>query len=1641
MRRGVALGGSPIRRRSVLITLSMLFALTLPGIGVLTSSQRLAARERGRQVGRVARAPQSQEASKRTETVKDAYARLPARFEANQGQADPDVRFVARGAGYALLLSPSGITLALDGSRTNRADELVQLRPVGANPNPELVATDRLPGASNYMLGDDPNRWQTGVPGYASVRYRHLYPGVDLVFHGGQGQLEYDLVIEPGADPGVVSLAFEGVKGIALAASGDLTLSTGSGDIIQRKPVLYQDVGGRRRTVPGGYVLHAGARVGFSVGPFDRTESLVIDPVLSYSSFLGAGGDERGRAIAVDAGGAAYITGETRSANLRTRGAAQGGFNDGTDVFVTKLSTTASGDASLVYSTYLGGSRDESGMGIAVDGRGRAWVTGETASRAVEGKPATGSDAAVAAERAFPTTAGAYQSTLAGRQATPVKRDAFVTLLDTRVSGLASLVYSTYLGSPGDDAGTAITVDAAGMPWVAGYTNSSDFPTTSGVHKPARQGGDEDAFLARFDPAAPQAASTLVASTYLGGTGNDRASGVAADVAGNGYVTGITRSSDFPKSNPESGFQPSLKGGADAFLAKMDPRAGSILYRTYVGGELNDTAFAVAVTPSGRAFITGQTQSADFPKTDNAYQPTKPPGMNAFVTAVDTDTSGPAGGLVYSTYLGGRSIQASFREPPLSCTLTTDNCRGERGLGIAVTTDGDALVAGETDAPDFPTTAGAFQPTKSGTVNGTDAFVAKIDVDADGAASLVYSTYLGGADEDAPGGIAADPPGNAYVTGDTLSSDLPVIDGAFQEKKSGGTDAFLAKIGTADDITPQVTELSPRGGPTAGGTPVTITGTGFANVNRVSFGDSQVPIVTASNTEVRVMSPSHLDGAVNVTVHVGQARSFVKPSSRFYYGDEGRWQPTGSLGIARHGHTATLLQDGRVLVSAGAGLQPDPQVPQLSGQKPRATERQALNSAELYDPRTGRWSLTGSLPDSPQCAPADPNAPPLPPTSGARSLHSATLLTTGKVLVVGGRRPNGSPLCSAQLYDPSTGTWAQAGLLKDARYGHTATLLSDGRVLVVGGASSGNAAIGSAELYDPLATDSSKAWTRPVPTMTVVRYGHTATLLRDGRVLVAGGSSSSTATSNPADPNNPVLHASAEIFSPADSTWAFTCPTVDPKTRQPVAPCDGPGAHPASPRLFHTAGVLPDGKVLLVGGRFDLAPNGINVSAELYDPAADPTKAWSFVPALKRGRSGQAGVVLPSGRPFVAGGIDPDPLGNGEAFDPSVGVWRGAPAMTSLRGTEIGDFGVIPGPTATLLSADPNIFKLDDPGGTPRCGTNCGKVLVVGGSREATAEGRRVTELYTPAAAILGVAPNRGDPGGNYRVTIKGTGFTNYQVRGVRFGDVPAASFRVIDYFTIEAVAPPAPQNRTADVVVETDGGPATARRGFLFKGPPSGVNDLRATAESRSQVRLSFSAPGSNGDNPPPANRYVVKQTGGPLVSAQDFDTAASLCGTVCTFSPAKVGDGLTLTVTGLSPSTTYRYALRAQDDEGTLGPVSNIIDVTMPAGPPAAGGGASTQARSSSNGRQLLVGQAGTPSPPTTAVPAASESVQLTSRPVTPGPIAAAESDGGGTPRWVVILLVLSVLLNLATLGAFLNRRFRRKRIASPLGASDRG
>ena len=700
--------------------------------------------------------------------VSESYGKLPLHFEANRGQTDKDVRFLSRGPGYNLYLTANEAVLVL--SRPNadakrdarnapeRLDAKAQTKPValrislvGAAHKAQVTGLDELPGKANYFIGKDPAKWRTNVPTYAKVRYENVYPGIDLVYYGNQRQLEYDFVVAPGADPKKIVLGFKGANKLEIDAQGELVLRAAGGDLRQHKPVIYQNIDGVRHEIAGGYVRKGANWVGFQLAAYDASRPLVIDPVvLSYSTYLGGSGTDIGNGIAVDADGNAYVTGATVSIPT-TAGAFQTTNGGRQSTFVTKINSTGS---ALVYSTYLGSG---TGGAIAVDADGNAYVTG-----------ATGPD--------LPTTPGAFQP-IAGSLT-----DAFVTKLNPAGS---ALVYSTFLGGSNTESGLGIAVDAERNAYVTGYTLSTDFPTTPGAIQTAFGGGQTDAFVTKIDPTG----SALVFSTYLGGSSDDGANGIAADTIGNAYVTGSTDSTNFPTT--EGAFQPVFGGGSpgfggDAYVTKFNPTGSALVYSTYLGGTAGDGGAAIAVDVDGNAYVTGGTNSSNFPTTAGAFQPILSGPADAFVAKLDL-----GGAVVYSTCFGGTA--------------------GETGSGIAVDSAGNAYVVGRTNSSDFPTTPAAFQPTFGGGVG--DVFVTKLNPSG---SALVYSSYLGGSDFESGFGIAVDAAGSAYVTGRTSSSNFPTTAGAFEPTQPmwfgrSAADAFIAKI---VDLVPPPPPTPTGSGPT-----------------------------------------------------------------------------------------------------------------------------------------------------------------------------------------------------------------------------------------------------------------------------------------------------------------------------------------------------------------------------------------------------------------------------------------------------------------------------------------------------------------------------------------------------------------------------------------------------------------------------------------------------------------------------------------------------------------------------------------------------------------------------------------------------------------------------------------------------------
>lgn len=664
--------------------------------------------------------------------VAESYGKLPLRFE----PATRPGTFTARGLGYGLWLEPASALIALKSAAGERAG--LRMRLESAATTARAVTGAELPGSTNYFVGPR-ERWRAGVTGYGSVRFDGVYPGVDVVYYGNQGRLEYDFVVAPGADPARIRLGLEGARRLSIDGSGSLVIAVPGGELRLEAPVAYQDTPSGRRAVACAYELD-GASVAFALGDFDSTLPLVIDPVLAYSTYLGGSLDDAGRDIAIDSAGNAYVTGETVSNDFPTQGAI---LTDPSlfrfDAFVTKIN--AAGTA-LVYSTYLGGDEYDGGTGIAVDAAGNAYVSGYTNS----------SD--------YPTVL-AYQLANAGGNF-----DAFVTRINAAGS---SITYSTYLGGTGDDRAEDVAVDAAGLIYLVGSSNSTDFPTAGGLQA---EPGDAnfDAFVSQINPASGPAG--LPFSSYLGGSLADFGRGIALGATGQVFVTGDTLSANFPTT--PNAFQPAAPSAVNAFVSRISfPASGPVVlaYSTYLGSSGDDVGRRIAADAAGHAYVIGTTSSTTFP-TLNAFQLEGGDGAgnDAFVARLNTTATGAAS-LVYGTYLGGTGQ--------------------DEGTSIAIDAAGSVYVTGVTASTNFPT-KDALQTDPGDSA--PDAFVAKLNTAANGPASLVYSTYLGGAGNDAGQGIAAGPGGAVYVTGYTGSNNFPTTPNAPQLSRTGSFDAFVTKL-------------------------------------------------------------------------------------------------------------------------------------------------------------------------------------------------------------------------------------------------------------------------------------------------------------------------------------------------------------------------------------------------------------------------------------------------------------------------------------------------------------------------------------------------------------------------------------------------------------------------------------------------------------------------------------------------------------------------------------------------------------------------------------------------------------------------------------------------------------------------------
>jgi len=681
--------------------------------------------------------------------IADTYGKLPISFEPNVGQTDESVRYVARGRGYAMFLTGNQAKLNLQGDRGKAAS--LEMTIENGNDSPVVTGLAESASKTNYLVGNDPSKWQTDVPNYSRVKYEQIYPGIDMIYYGNGQKLEYDLIVSPQADPRNIALSFSGASSAEIDKnSGDLLLTTSVGTLRQLKPIAYQETDGVKREISSAYRLRSNedgtARIAIDLGEYDRSKELVIDPILAYGGYLGGSGFEEGRGIAVDSVGNAYVVGTSASLNfpttagaLKTTNSAGSNGVQWNDAFVTKINPAGT---ARVFSTYYGGRNgSEIGTGVAVAPNGEVLISGTT----------TASD--------LPTV-NAYQPTFGGTD------DAFAAKLNATGS---AIVYSTYLGGNNTDTGGRIALNSAnGDAIFAGTASSPNFPTTPGAFKqklcnsPANCSGIfySGSYVVKLTGAGNAVYSTLFDASVAD---------VTRDASDNAVLGGSVGVTNFPTT--PGAFQSASSGGIEGFVAKLNPAGSTIVYGTYIGGGFqSDRISGIVLDADGNMYVTGQTQNNAFPVTVGAYDETYNGGEDGFVTKLN-----PAGSaLVYSTFFGGQGKDQPF--------------------AIRLASDSSPIIAGETFS-------GTTFPVRNSLV-GTSGqiFVTRFNSDA---TSLVYSTILG---QGGAYGLAVDGNSSAYITGHTTN--VIVTPDSFQSghgatdltsSSSSAKDAFVLKLATGDE--------------------------------------------------------------------------------------------------------------------------------------------------------------------------------------------------------------------------------------------------------------------------------------------------------------------------------------------------------------------------------------------------------------------------------------------------------------------------------------------------------------------------------------------------------------------------------------------------------------------------------------------------------------------------------------------------------------------------------------------------------------------------------------------------------------------------------------------------------------------------
>ncbi len=868
--------------------------------------------------------------------IQATLATLPLSFEQNQGQTDAQVKYMARAGGYQLYLTSSSAVLSFashSAKATSRPKQMMEQRLLGysrqtrhligkpafknsevrpsiaslrlqllnANPAAQVEGHDLLSSRTNYFIGDDPHNWHADVKEFARVSYSNVYPGVDLVYHGQQKQLEFDFIVSPNASPQSIGLNFAGARRVSTDEAGNLLVDSSAGSLTLHRPVAYQQINGAREIIDAQFLLKAHNQIGFALGNYDHNRELVIDPSISYATYIGGNGDDEAYGITTDGSGNSYITGESDSTSgFPGSNPSLGGY----DTFVVKINA----NGSRGYTTFVGGSGDDLGSAIATNSAltaGTVFVSGIT----------TSTDLPVSSGAAQLASGSPSGSTCFTGNGSAPCTDGFVFSLNP--AGTVS--YLTYLGGNGDDGAFGIAVDGSGDAYVTGSTFSPNFPVPNGLFTALNAGVAsnpvfEDGFVTEINPTGTQ----FVYSTYLGGENNDYGNAIAVDGSGNAYVTGATTSAtQFPITagafQTQCGSDGTCNAGGgniffDAFVTELAAGGTSLTYSTYLGGSSDDYGLGIGLDGQANIYVTGQTtddnlnaSTGDFPVVTGGFGPnygnSNPnAGSNAFVSELRPAGQGTSD-LLYSSYLGGSTADV--------------------GLAITADSSGNAYVTGTTLSTDFPTVS-AFQPALNGD---SDAFVTLV---ASGGSTLTYSSYLGGAGDE-----NFDPSNSTFlgagitlgagtlVAGSTSSSTgFPVTSSALQPAYGGDPfDAFAATVAPDFNVTAPSTTTPSTVAPGAGATvAITLTAqNGYSSpVNLTcSVTGTGTPLpACGSFSPASPITPTGGGASTTLTITTTGAQAALVRPRKFFYA---LWLPIAGLSLLGMGFSSAPTRRKKLL--------------------------------------------------------------------------------------------------------------------------------------------------------------------------------------------------------------------------------------------------------------------------------------------------------------------------------------------------------------------------------------------------------------------------------------------------------------------------------------------------------------------------------------------------------------------------------------------------------------------------------------------------------------------------------------------------------------------------------------------------------